>query len=619
MKIVFNNLKLNNFMSFEEAEINLNKIGYFSINGINNNKEDSASSNGSGKSTLFEALCWVLTGETIRGTKDVSNIYTKTGACVELDFSIDGDDYKIIRKKDPSNLFFFVNGEDKSGKGIRDTEKIIEQYLPDLTSSLIGSVIVLGQGLPQRFTNNSPSGRKEVLEKLSKSNFMIADLKDRVSKRKTDLSQQLRVCEDDILINENNLNNAKTLIKNTDEKINSLDNTEHLVKKLEDIKSELKEREAKKITISSLEEENSKQLEKMLDELNTVEQEKEKLLRTVVEKHSLSVQALTDNIQNINNNIAFTKKEINRINSIKDVCPTCGQKIQGVEKPSTTNEINSLKEYEDQLIQYQEELDALHNTINQESDEILKSYGVKKEQLSNKHNTLLTTSKLNNKELSELNDAIIKANEEINHIQAELNNRSAILQSYEDTIKSNKEIVVKCEENLLYNNKRHEELTNRMSIINKIFSALNKEFRGYLLTNVIDYINNISKKYCQQVFNNDKLDFKLDGNNISISYCGKEYENLSGGEKQKIDIIIQFAIRNMLTKYLNFSSNILVLDEITDFLDNQGIDSILTLITNNLKETPAIYFITHHDDLMFPYDGEIKIIKNNNISTLICK
>lgn len=619
MKIIFNNLKLNNFMSFEEAEINLNKVGYFIVNGINNNKDDSASSNGSGKSTLFEALCWVLTGETVRGTKDVSNIYTEDGACVELDFSIDNDNYKIIRKKDPSNLFFFVNGEDKSGKGIRDTEKIVEQYLPDLTSSLIGSVIVLGQGLPQRFTNNSPSGRKEVLEKLSKSNFMIADLKDRVSKRKTDLSQQLRICEDDILINENNLNNAKTLIENTDEKIKSLDNTEHLFKKLEDIKSELKEKEVKKTAISSLEEENSKQLEKMLDELNTVEQEKENLLRIVVEKYSSSVQVLTDNIQNINNNIAFTKKEINRINSIKDVCPTCGQKIQGVEKPSTTAEINRLKEYEDQLIQYQAELDALHSTINQESDEILKSYDVKKEQLSNKHNTLLTTSKLNNKELSELNDAIIKANEEINCIQAELNNRSAILQSYEDIIKSNKEIVVKCEENLLYNNKRHEELTNRMSIVNKIFSALNKEFRGYLLTNVIDYINNISKKYCQQVFNNDKLDFKLDGNNISISYCGKEYENLSGGEKQKIDIIVQFAIRNMLTKYLNFSSNILVLDEVTDFLDNQGIEAILTLITSNLKDTPAIYFITHHTDLMFPYDGEIKIIKNNNISTLICK
>lgn len=619
MKIVFNNLKLNNFMSFEEAEINLNKIGYFSINGINNNKEDSASSNGSGKSTLFEALCWVLTGETIRGTKDVSNIYTKTGACVELDFSIDGDDYKVIRKKDPSSLFFFVNGEDKSGKGIRDTEKIIEQYLPDLTSSLIGSVIVLGQGLPQRFTNNSPSGRKEVLEKLSKSNFMIADLKDRVSKRKTDLSQQLRICEDDILINENNLNNAKMQIEETEKRISCLDEIDYLFKRLREEKDKLEEKENRKEAILSIEEESSKQLEKVLGELSEAEQEKEKLLQVVVEKHSLSVQVLTDKVQNINNNITFTKKEINRINNIKDVCPTCGQKIQGVEKPST-------KEYEDQLIQYtaeitnlQSELDTVHNIINQESDEILKSYNAKKEQLSNKHNTLLTTSKLNNRDLSELNNDTIKINEEINHIKAELNNRETVLQSYEDIIKSNKEIVVKCEENLLYNNKRHEELTNRMSIINKIFSALNKEFRGYLLTNVIDYINNISKKYCQQVFNNDKLDFKLDGNNISISYCGKEYENLSGGEKQKIDIIIQFAIRNMLTKYLNFSSNILVLDEITDFLDNQGIDSILTLITNNLKETPAIYFITHHDDLMFPYDGEIKIIKNNNISTLICK
>ena len=238
MKIIFNNLKLNNFMSFEEAEINLNKVGYFIVNGINNNKEDSASSNGSGKSTLFEALCWALTGETIRGTKDVSNIYTKTGACVELDFSIDGDDYKIIRKKDPSSLFFFVNGEDKSGKGIRDTEKIIEQYLPDLTSSLIGSVIVLGQGLPQRFTNNSPSGRKEVLEKLSKSNFMIADLKDRVSNRKTDLNQRLRTCEDNILINQNNLDNAKTIIEKTEEKISCLDDIEHLFKKLEDKKIE---------------------------------------------------------------------------------------------------------------------------------------------------------------------------------------------------------------------------------------------------------------------------------------------------------------------------------------------------------------------------------------------
>lgn len=619
MKIIFNNLKLNNFMSFEEAEINLNKVGYFIVNGINNNKEDLASSNGSGKSTLFEALCWALTGETIRGTKDVSNIYTKTGACVELDFSIDGDDYKIIRKKDPSSLFFFVNGEDKSGKGIRDTEKIIEQYLPDLTSSLIGSVIVLGQGLPQRFTNNSPSGRKEVLEKLSKSNFMIADLKDRVSNRKTDLNQRLRTCEDNILINQNNLDNAKTIIEKTEEKISCLDDIEHLFKKLEDKKIELEEKKNRKETITSSEEENTKELDKVLTELNDVNKKKDDLIFNVQLKYSSDLQELVDRIQNLNSNITVTKKEINRINNIKDVCPTCGQKLQGVEKPST-------KEYEVKLEQYiierddlQKDLDILQSIISEKNDEILELHKVKKEQISKKYDELMKISKLNNKELTDLTNEIIKINDDLYHIKSELNNREATLKSYEDTIKENKEVVTKCENNLLYINKEHEELSNRINIINKIFSALNKEFRGYLLTNVIEYINTISKKYCQQVFNNDKLEFKLDGNNISISYCGKEYENLSGGERQKIDIIVQFAIRNMLSRYLNFSSNILVLDEVTDFLDNQGVDAILTLITNNLEETPAIYFITHHNDLMFPYDGEIKIIKNNNISSLVYK
>lgn len=618
MKIIFNNLKFNNFMSFEEAEINLNKVGYFIVNGINNNKEDSASSNGSGKSTIFEALCWALTGETIRGTKDVSNIYTKTGACVELDFSIDNDNYKVIRKKDPSNLFFFVNGEDKSGKGIRDTEKIIEQYLPDLTSSLIGSVIVLGQGLPQRFTNNSPSGRKEVLEKLSKSNFMIADLKDRVSKRRSDLSTQLRTCEDNILINQNNLNNAKTIIEKTEEKIDCLDDIEHLFKRLKDKKIELEEKKNRKETITSSEEENTKELDKVLTELNDVNKEKDDLIFNVQLKYSPDLQELVDRIQNLNSNITVTKKEINRINNIKDVCPTCGQKLHGVEKPSTKEHEVKLEQYIAERDDLQKDLDILQSTVSEKNDEILESHKVKKEQISKKYDELMKISKLNNKELTDLTNEIIKINDDLYYIKSELNNREALLKSYEDTIKENKEIVTKCENNLLYINKEHEELSARINIVNKIFSALSKEFRGYLLTNVISYINKVVKEYCKQIFNNDKLEFKLDGNNISISYCGKEYENLSGGERQKIDIIVQFAIRNMLSKYLNFSSNILVLDEVTDFLDNQGIDAVLTLITNNLKDTPAIYFITHHSDLMFPYDGEIKVIKNNNISSLVC-
>ena len=232
MKIIFKKLKIENFMSFENAELTLDDSGYFLIKGINNNEEDSASSNGSGKSTIFEALCWGLTGETIRGTKNVSNIFTDKGALVEIHFNVDKNDYVLIRKKDPSNLSLFINGEDKSGKGIRDTEKILSQYLPDLSSSLIGSVVILGQGLPQRFTNNSPSGRKEILEKLSRSDFMIADLKEKVSKRKSHLNAQLRKIEDVILTLKTKKTYTEENLKGLQDKINNLESEEELQAKL---------------------------------------------------------------------------------------------------------------------------------------------------------------------------------------------------------------------------------------------------------------------------------------------------------------------------------------------------------------------------------------------------
>lgn len=200
MLIKFKHLVIENFLSFGYAELDLNDRGYTSVNGVNNCVVDNAASNGSGKSSAFSAICYAITGETIQGIKsNLINIYTTGGMKIELTFDVDNNSYKIIRSKDHKELGttikFYVNGEDKSGKGVRDTEKIISDYLPDLTSELVGSVIILGQGMPQKFTNNTPSGRKEVLEKLSKSDFMIEDIKNRLTNRKITLNKDLKDLE----------------------------------------------------------------------------------------------------------------------------------------------------------------------------------------------------------------------------------------------------------------------------------------------------------------------------------------------------------------------------------------------------------------------------------------
>ena len=222
MTIKFLKVKLKNFFSFEDAEINLNTPGYVLVSGKNNNPEDSAKSNGAGKSAIFESIIWAITGSTVRGNKNVSNIYTGKGAEVTLYFDIDNVPYILKRSKDPSGLKFFVNNEDKSGKGIKDTEKIVAEYLPDLTSQLLGSVIVFGQGLPNRFTNNTPAGRKEVLEKLFKTDFMIADIKEKLASRDTYLKNKIRNLEDEILADNSKKSIYSSELNKSEQELNKI-------------------------------------------------------------------------------------------------------------------------------------------------------------------------------------------------------------------------------------------------------------------------------------------------------------------------------------------------------------------------------------------------------------
>jgi DNA repair exonuclease SbcCD ATPase subunit len=114
------------------------------------------------------------------------------------------------------------------------------------------------------------------------------------------------------------------------------------------------------------------------------------------------------------------------------------------------------------------------------------------------------------------------------------------------------------------------------------------------------------------IFHNDKIEFTLDGNLIYIAYNGKQYEALSGGEKQKVDLIIQFSIRDMLCNFLNFSSNILVVDEIFDNLDNIGCQEVINLISTKLSDISSIYIVSHHTDIDIPCDKELIVIKDKN-------
>lgn len=608
--IYFESISLKNFMSFKEAYVNLNRNGYILVEGINNNVEDSAKSNGSGKSSLFSGICWCLTGETISGAKEVSNIYLKGKTEVQVKFTFDSHSYTITRTRNPSNLFIEVDGVDKSGKGIRDTQKILEEYLPQVTSSLINSVIILGQGLPQRFTNNTPSGRKEILEKLSNSDFMITDIKEKLSVRKSTLEDSRNSTNNNISELQGSISTLNTLLNMYINNLNDLSSSgdyelqiDKINLNIQKLKEDIESYETAKSETETLLNNCVLSSEKLSSEYK-LEQSKLKLIDT---------KELEEEITSINFDIKTTSNKISEIDSISDVCPMCGQKLHDVVKPDST----SLKENLAVLKERYSELQVSLNESNKYNIELQNSldleYADRQKELSTSIESLQADIINYNNSLTTNNSMLISESENLAKLQTKLNELENTKQHLKNEIENTKKCISDNTDKINDLRLTVDDISVRLEIISKMNTLVKRDFRGYLLSNIIQFISTKSKYYSNKVFGTDKLDFKLDGNNILISYDNKEYELLSGGEKQKVDVIIQLSIRDMLCKYLGFSSNIIVLDEITDSLDSKGCQNIFNLISSELGDVESIYIISHHtDELNIPCDDTITIIKDNN-------
>lgn len=621
MNVTFKRLTIHHFLSMGDCEVDLGNRGYCLVSGINNNPKDAAKSNGSGKSTIWSALSYVLTGKTTQGiTSSLPNNFFGDGCWVSLSFDVDGDEYILTRSKDDkdlgTNLKIVINGQNKSGKGIQESSKILSDLLPDLNEELIGSIIILGQGMPNKFTRNTPAKRKEILEHLSKSDFMIDDLKRRISDRIESLSKSMRDVEDGILrdgtlkesFNHQLLNSRSeldTLIREVGE--SNLDgrikDSEDKIKALEESLSKLNE-EAKSLN-ESVEASNKTILDKTMQKQTRLDK-----IRADHEKYSQEDNAKKTKLMG---DIYILNQEISKLKSISDICPTCGQRIPNVVKPDTRGKESQLEELNMQL-------DSVNISIAYDNKEY--------------QETMMEIDEAFNKEVQSLNHSLLEAKENLRKANQGLYNANsnkmalaqsiASLRAQKDNYDSNKarmesniqELASKIEglekelESLALrgsNIKLHQDVVNKMS------TYVKRDFRGFLLSGIIDYIQSKAKEYCSKIFNTDEIGFSLDGNNIDISFCGKPFELLSGGEQQRADLIIQFAIRDMMCQYLDFGCNILVLDEITDNLDSISCDRVLGFISNELKDIESIFIISHHsNELGICNDGEIVVMKDSN-------
>lgn len=295
------------------------------------------------------------------------------------------------------------------------------------------------------------------------------------------------------------------------------------------------------------------------------------------------------------------------------MCPTCGQKLPNVVKPDTSKYKEQLLQKQNKLTQIKEALQKAKQKYANYSSEIEQTY---KDRIKITQQAIQDTTQEKNNlgtKLNTLNSTLVKVKEELASISTLKNSAEKHKANLENQLEQRQKSIHELQNLIALSTTAKIDVEEHLAVVKKMETLIKRDFRGYLLVDIIKYINQKAKEYCQIVFNTKELEVSLNGNALDISYNNKLFDNLSGGEKQRCDIILQVALRDLLQTYLNYTSNILVLDEIFDNLDCQATLKIIDLINYKLKDVESIFIISHYAaELTLPIDSELHVVKNES-------
>lgn len=602
-------IEIQNFRSIQ-TKVSLDiKPGLFSIEGINTS--ENGSGNGAGKSTIISALYWCLTGNALTNEVLADEIINnKVGKNCQVSLYIDSSAGEVIitryRKHSEfgNELHFSIAGQDLTCHKVVDTQARINQFIK-IPFELLHSTILITHDIKSAFSELSPQQRVQTLESIRDYSIWDkvrdtanSDIK-AYNKEINELNLKKSNCDGQLTanttwLNENTVKLTKLVEESNITKLTAIDT--ELTNKINTLTTE----------IESL----NKQLETEKTNVISVDDEAQKNLDAIVEK----ANATKLDIQKIEFSLTTAKNTLETVEKwfINDKCPTCGKPFSrtdesiaemNAKKAEVLKEIDSLNNTkllkEKSLADLRDEWKVLNKSIQEQKDKAKASAAVVTQiesQLKNK------TSELNG-----LNIQLLNNKNNINKYESDKAALVANQEKYESEIKKlNTEIETYTKEIQLLDNKKQ--------LSDYFYKLLGSkgELRPYLLNKDIQYLNACMQKYINRFFKNTTVNLQLSGASIEIQIesdgIKKSISGLSGGEKKRLNLSIQFALYDLLESTSQVSFNTLWLDEIESQLDAQGIQQLIEIIEDRAENIENVMWITNNT-----------MVKENIADKIVCK
>lgn len=531
-------------------------------------------SNGAGKSTIPNVILWTLFGRTMHSHNPGDKVINWfTGQDCRCKITFKNDDYIIrTRKSDGKNELVFVKDGDETNlvsdtlSTLKNQQKLINQVFNLDWELLCGSMFFNQYSKP--WMEMADATRKKAIERaLHVDRF---EYRAKVAKNKKDFL-------------DNQVESKRREIEDLKREHTRLD--QELIRIRESFSSFDTSREDRKRRAL----ENAELAKKNRDDITKPDVEKLKSKWDIVRKVRERIQEMQQEANNISRDIASKEGSVandrQKIAIWKSkagkICSNCEQEVSG----DHTKE--KIKPYEDQLAKSEQDMAQLQQSAKDVASKIDKA----KELLQDKTPDIT------------LNDAAAII-ERWNIHDKDVQRHMSLAKEIETEDNPHKDSIAKTEQlqkDLMVKLEQAEKEIEKLDYLNRHYQYVYKawsdrtKIKSFIFKEHIPFINERLKHYLN-VFG---LDIQIEltpALGISSNLWGYEFE--SGGERKRTDVAFMLSMFDFHEQMYGRQSNLLVLDEVDGRLDDDGIDSLINIIKNDLSPKVESVLIISHRNMM---------------------
>jgi len=531
-------------------------------------------------STMLDALSFVLFGKAHRNVNknQLVNSINNKAAIVEAEFSVANHDFKIIRGIKPVKFEIWQNGAlINQAAQARDYQKHLEQNILKLNHKSFHQIIVLGSSSFIPFMQLPTYARREVIEDLLDIQIfgkMNGILKEKLSRLKEDITSIVYALE---LVKE-----KLTMQKNHIRDITEINKT-HLKQKTEKI-------DYIKVEIDQLQTLNQSLSNFVADTNNGLDDS----LKSLGNKKSKLSQYQAQFMRQISDVVTTAK-----FYEDNNTCPTCTQEIT---EDTREHKMCTAKDKAKTLREAMTSVETEIKTIDTELNEL---------------NELAVLIRQSNSEIHTNNSGITRLQNEIKSINTEI---ELISSEDSDLSRANQQCQDFIEERDILSERRLKMLESKTYL--DVVSEMLKDtgIKTKIIKEYLPVMNTLINKYLNVL--DFFVSFHLDENfNEIIRSRHRDdfnYSSFSEGEKQRINLALLFAWRQIARMKNSASTNLLILDEVLDAsLDAEGVENLMKIL-NTVENDTNVFIISHKGDVLDgKFRSKIEFKKHQNFSTMV--